>query len=173
VRIPLSLLACMLAAALPAAATADMPPDPATPPAPLFLAEADAVPTSEGHATLAWEMPGDAQRGVPDLTFELQQSTEPGFPSPRLRYAGPDWALFVSGLREGETYFRVRARDANGTVGPWSQPITVDVAYPGRGQVLLLLAVGCVVFVATTAAIVAGRLSDREPPPGREREAHG
>jgi hypothetical protein len=138
------------------------------PPAPSFLG-AELQSTSEGHATLSWTLPAESGPEGTELRFELEQSNDPAFTNHRLRYEGPGRSVFVSGLLEGRTYYRVRSRSSGAVPGPWSDPLVVEVSYPGRGQVLLLLAVGCVVFVCTAAAIVTGRLRYRPRSPAGKR----
>jgi hypothetical protein len=125
--------------------------------APRFTAEDD-VAASEGHATLAWTV--DAKPGN-DLVFELQQSRSRDFSNHRVVHDGVEDAYFVSGLREGATYFRVRAVRSDAGAGPWSETLVVRVEYPGRGQVVVLLAAGFVVLAATVAAVVFGFLRSR------------
>lgn len=120
----------------------------------------DEITTNEGHATIQWSLPGasDSTEGV---VFALQQARDPDFQDQRLRHRGPGQSFFVSGLREGLTYFRVRASRSE-AIGPWSDPLVVEVDYPGRGSVILLLAIGCLVFAATVVAIVAGWARHRD-----------
>jgi hypothetical protein len=115
------------------------------------------VTADEGHVTMQWELTEAVEQGSLGLTFELEQSDEPGFEDHRLRHRGAERSFFVSGLREGQTYFRVRAI-AGGVAGPWSDTLAVEVAYPGRGRVIGLVIVGCLVFVATVVTIVLGWL---------------
>jgi hypothetical protein len=115
----------------------------------------EVVSAEEGHTTLRWILPGLGERGAP-VTFELEQSQHPDFANHSLRYAGSERAFFVSGLREGRTYFRVRALRAGAPPGDWSGPLVVDVDYPDPVQVTVLLSVGCLVLLATVAAIALG-----------------
>jgi hypothetical protein len=121
---------------------------------PVFETE-QVLPADEGHATLNWSM-SDGSDAADGLVYQLQQSREPAFGNHSLRHEGPESAIFVSGLRDGTTYFRVRAVQQGTPPGPWSETLEVEVDYPTRGHVLLLLSIGSVVFVATVIAIVAG-----------------
>jgi hypothetical protein len=133
------------------------PPGPPLP-APSFT-DGTAISTNEGHATLSWSL--DDEPALPgDVSFEVQQSRDAGFRNHRVLHQGPERSLFVSGLNDGSTYFRVRAIRGAAT-GPWSEPLVVEVDYPGRGQVFLLLGVGCLVFLATVASIATGWMRDR------------
>jgi hypothetical protein len=110
------------------------------------------VATSEGHATLSWAA---RESGGPARTFELQYSDRSDFDTARTWYRGPDRASFVSGLPEGETWFRVRALEDE-LAGPFSEPIAVEVRYASDAVVARLMALGAVVFLATVATVVIG-----------------
>ncbi len=118
---------------------------------------------SEGVINLAWEVSGDRQPAL----FELQESSAAAFSEAetRLRYRGPDRGSVVSGMREGSHYFRVRAVEADGTVGGWSEPVHVEARYISREKVVWLLSLGGVVFVATLTTLIAGHLRSD---PGKE-----
>jgi hypothetical protein len=117
--------------------------------------EPDGKPVSadEGHATLSWTV---ADRDDEDWRFEVQQSFDEGFDNAEIRNPGGDRSMFVSGLPDGTNYFRIRAVGAHGATGNWSEPLLVVVDYPGRGLVLTLFGMGCLVFVATVVAVLAG-----------------
>lgn len=103
---------------------------------------------------LAWTAEGA-------LSFELQEEV-PGAPGEFApRYTGPDASTVRSGLIEGTHRFRVRALDAEGAAGPWSEPLTVEVRYMDRGRVRLLLVLGAIVVLMTIGAIVHGHLTHR------------
>ena len=70
-------------------------PDPATP-----ADISPAIETYEGYAQLTWQ-PATAPDGA--LSFELQQSRDSQFSSPRIIYRGRDLASLVSGLPDGPT----------------------------------------------------------------------
>jgi hypothetical protein len=132
----------------------------APPPAKPRFGETEVVSTNEGHATLSWTLPSRGHLNS-NSDFQLQQSRDPGFANHRVRHMGPERSFFVSGLRGGRTYFRVRAVVDGSPPGPWSDTLVVDVEYPGNRQVVLLLAVGCVVLATTAAAILTGWARNR------------
>lgn len=112
--------------------------------------------TDEGKAALAWEMEGVKPReNEVAVEFELQEAPTAKFENPEVRYQGPDAATYVSGLPEGDFFYRVRAIQ-DGLTGPWSKPITVRVKYVRFDLVLTLLASGAVVFVATVLTVSLG-----------------
>lgn len=120
--------------------------------------DGDRVSTNEGHATIHWELPGGVEGAAPEATFELQQSADPSFSDGHRRHRGPGRAFFVSGLKDGRTYFRVRTVSDGSATGPWSDALVVEVDYPDRGRVVLFLVIGSLVFLGTCAAIVSGWL---------------
>jgi hypothetical protein len=111
------------------------------------------VTTKEGHATLSWKV--DETNGGP-WAFEIQQSFDGDFANAEIRDPGRDQSMFVSGLPDGTNYFRIRAIGAGGATGDWSEPLHVVVNYHGRGLVVTLLSVGCLVFLATVVVVLAG-----------------
>ena len=154
---PFVALAAWCALAVPAAAVAAAPALPAprltTPPAG-GVAEAP-----EGHLLAAWE-PVDAGTGgaggsSPALRYEIEIGRDPGFERSRTIDVGHDTATMLSGLRDGETWLRVRAlRD--GAAGPWSEPGTVRVDYPDLSLVRNLFVLGALTGAFLLAAIVLG-----------------
>lgn len=108
---------------------------------------------NEGWLTLDWEVVG--RERPQNAVFEVQQSLDASFSDPVLRYRGPDGATFLSGLPEGDFYYRVRlVRDKS--VGPWSAPLDVRVTYVDRGLVWLLMTAGLIAFLATSGALLLG-----------------
>ena len=156
----LSTAACALLVGLVSLTAIQADPQRSTLPAPSFL-DGAVVSTNEGHATLRWSL-GKDRPASGNVSFEVQQSRDAGFRNHRVLHEGPERSLFVSGLNDGSTYFRVRAIRETGPPGPWSDPLVVEVDYPGRGQVFLLLGVGCLVFLATVAAITTGWIRGRQ-----------
>ncbi len=112
---------------------------------------------NEGHLRLSWKPEGE----VPDLSFELERSLHADFREAALRKVGADRASYISGLREGENYFRVRAVTPAGEAGPWSEALVVRVDYPSRRQVFVLMTVGAVLLIATVVLILTGHARRR------------
>jgi hypothetical protein len=90
--------------------------------------ETRGIGANEGHVQLAWEpAPGSDADGVV-WHYELQESMVPDFSDDvLLRYAGPQQATFVSGLADGQHYFRLRQRPEGEEQGwsSWSEPLEV------------------------------------------------
>ena len=85
------------------------------------------ITSQTGYFRIAWSPADPAQRpsegGAEKVLFELQQGTDSLFTTTRLRYQGPDQASFLSGLRDGAFFFRVRAvRGAE--LSAWSPVLT-------------------------------------------------
>ena len=95
--------------------------------------------------------------------FELEQSTSPEFPSATVRYQGPNQTSVLTGLAEGDYYFRVRAYDDRDTPGAWSEPLHVQVAFMPRWQVLSWVVAGFTVVAITVVAILYGHFRREEP----------
>lgn len=93
---------------------------------------------------------------------ELQHDSTAGFTDPVLRYAGADAGSVVTGLPDGAHYFRIRAVDADGRAGPWSEPFEVSIAYMQREKVVRLLAIGGFIVLATVGAILVGQFRRTE-----------
>lgn len=101
-------------------------------------------PSDNGVVTLEWEASGSE--------VEVEQSIAADFQNPRLVYRGPQTASVVTGLREGEYYFRIRHAGET----EWSPALAVRVEYISRERLFVLLSLGGVVVVATIGAIFAG-----------------
>lgn len=99
--------------------------------------------------------PADASASA-DVSFQLQTSRAADFAEGTMLYEGPDRGTVVTGLPEGDYFYRVREMSASGVASEWSSPLTVRVDYPGRGGVTLLMGLGLVVFLATLTAIAMG-----------------
>lgn len=107
------------------------------------------------YLTLKWEIAEDEAAEEP-VYSHLQVATSPAFSDPSDQYRGPDRATFVSGLAEGEYYFRVRAVAEEGATGEWSEPVQVTVQYDSLAQAFLLFGIGAVVSIATVVLVVTG-----------------
>lgn len=89
--------------------------------------------------------------------FELQQGLTRNFSSAQTVYSGRDQGTYISGLPNGDFFYRVRAvgpRDM--PTGPWSSPIRRTVDHPSLAFALSLMGVGAGVFLATIVMIARG-----------------
>ncbi len=92
---------------------------------------------------LAWQPTAESAEYEVEYSGQNRQAV--------LQYRGPDLACFVTGLEEGEHYFRVRQSG-----GTWSEPVAVTVKFPPLSQVLIGLVSGALLLIITVAAIVIG-----------------
>jgi hypothetical protein len=120
-------------------------------PVPVFNLPADN--TSEaGHIKLVWDIAGTQPEA---FIYELQHASDSSFLHPESAYEGPDKATFISGLPDGQYYYRVRAK-VDGEVSDWSAPIAVQVQHHSLALALSLAGVGVVVFLMTVGVVVVG-----------------
>jgi len=112
--------------------------------------------TDAGVIDLRWEDPayGDS---VPDGTeFELQQSVTQDFADPAIRHKGPESSAVLSGLPQGEHYFRVREVGSE----EWSETLPVAVEYVSEGKLWSLFTTGFIVAALTIGAIIVGYVTN-------------
>ena len=143
--------------------------------------KADARTSATGYYTLSWDAPdtptGDSISAV--TLFELQVRTDADVWRPQ--YTGPDRATTITGMPDGRYVYRVRvwrppqppARDPAaarhlarssgreedfraGLASAWSIERTVDVRHYGLVRVVIILAVGACVFLATLVLVITG-----------------
>lgn len=110
--------------------------------------------TSSGSLKLIWLIP-DSILSLKEHIFELQQSEDPEFRDVMTRYKGSDLATYISGLRSGNFYYRVRLVDDDLT-SDWSKPIVVTVEHHSLRLAFILFGIGAVVFLSTVAVVVHG-----------------
>jgi len=110
--------------------------------------------SEEGKVALQWSRSESAPET--NVEFQLQQSDTAGFSDPKTLYEGPDRGTVVTGLPEGEYFYRVRAVERARSNSPWSGTLTVKVQYPDRKTVAALMILGMGVFIGTVTAIVVG-----------------
>lgn len=120
---------------------------------PIFLSETS-QDTASGHVQLEW----GAETTKPEtLLFELQRSETPTFANPVTLYQGPDTGTFLSGLPDGDYYFRLRSQTAEGNArSAWSPPLRVTVQHHAMALAMGLFVLGGVVFLSTVTVLVRG-----------------
>lgn len=120
--------------------------------APRFTVASSLVMAS-GSFSLKWTYPDSPTWGQ----FELQQGTGKDFSTAEMIYSGPDQGTYVSGLPNGEFFYRVRAVDPQETkMGQWSSTIQRTVKHPSLEFALGLMGVGATVFLSTIGMIAMG-----------------
>jgi hypothetical protein len=109
--------------------------------------EADTGLATAGYYQLRWTA------DTPEVEIE---ETGGDAQTTTLIYKGPDRAMLLSGLADGERTYRAGEIGADGRVTAWSAPVTVTVAHHPLGRALSFFAVGAIVFFATLTLIVRG-----------------
>ena len=123
---------------------------------------APGVLTTEGDAgagavRVAWSLAPSSGAASSDgaltgepVEFELQHAPTARFAAPMTRYRGPQRATVLTGLRDGEHWFRFRVLgDAPRAPGPWSEPVRFTVRHHSIATATTLFGLGAVVFAAT------------------------
>ena len=159
-RLSLGHAALCLTAAIGASAlipSAAGQPSPATPPAADFDfsggdAETRRLVSGElgaGHFSLAWQ--GDAD----DAIFIVQRSPDADFESAVVCFEGAQRRAHLSGLEDGEHYFRVAAKASpDAEWAEWSEPATLTVAHHDLGVAFAFASVGAVLFLSIVAFVI-------------------
>jgi hypothetical protein len=107
-----------------------------------FTLDSKEIESSNGYVKLEWEAETNA-------IFELQQALSNTFSDTKRIYLGHDSASFISGLKDGTYYFRVRS---NG--GKWSEKLVVRVKHQSLSLAFLLFNIGAIVFILTAWVII-------------------
>ncbi len=123
-----------------------------------FAAEVDFVgdltqETTTGYSLLKWKLHENATEM--QKQFVLQQSNSPQFNNAKTIYKGPDMASFVSGLPNGDYFYRVGI-NKDGGVTNWSKGLHLEVKHHSRNLAMLLFFLGTIIFISTVAVIIVG-----------------
>jgi len=109
-----------------------------------------------GYFTLHWK----GAESSPEQTFLLQQSTLADFSSAHILYHGSDSSRVISGLGDGQYYYRVRATLAD-TSSEWSRPVLVQVKHHSLTEALIFFIAGAIVFVFTLIFLISSSRRNR------------
>ena len=115
--------------------------------APEFVLGLSPEQSSNGVARLSWQMPAPQE-------VWLQQSADAQFNEPRLIYRGGDSASTLSGLPDGEYFYRL-----GGLVDGeqrWGEPVRLVVEHHSMAEAWTYFAIGLVVFLATALLVFGG-----------------
>ncbi len=128
-----------------------------TPEAPRFDNASGEVSAS-GYFKLTWQWDGEISGKA--YHFELQQADNKNFDNAISLYTGPDFATFISGLKNGDYYYRISVslEDSNFR-SEWSEPLLVTIKHHPLQLAYGLFAMGAVVFLATVGIVVRGSRS--------------
>ncbi len=122
-------------------------------PAPVFKIP-ESNNSSSGNLKILWKV--DKKKIKSDkIKYELQQSSDEHFSAAKKIYEGADRATYISGLRNGIYYYRVRAF-IDGQFGDWSKPASLKVKHHSLKLALILFFVGAMVFTATAWLVIRG-----------------
>ncbi len=124
-------------------------------PAPVFQNKPTELSES-GYIKLSWELDG-TNTSANNFIFELQRSAHQDFEQSAQTYRGPDYATFISGLPDGDYYYRARTIAIDGAQeSDWSAPVLVQVKHHSLSLALLLCGIGAAVFLITVGIVVQG-----------------
>jgi hypothetical protein len=101
--------------------------------------------SNDGRVKLIWGSTGD------NYQYLIQQATDSEFNQVKVIYEGPDRASFVSGLKTGTYYYRVKTKQ-----GHWSETLVVEVKHHSLSLALSLFGMGALVFLLTVLVVVRG-----------------
>lgn len=128
---------------------------PADLPAPLFENPAQSQ-SDAGHIKLRWRLGESLSASkVQGVRFELQTAPDVSFHTAKNVYTGTDRATFISGLRDGRYYYRVRSLWGDRR-SAWSAPVVVTVRHHSMNFAWTLFTLGLLVFAATVGVIAHG-----------------
>jgi hypothetical protein len=102
------------------------------------------IEASSGYLKLKWTDNNDT-------VYILQQSNSRNFEESLTIYRGPDQASFVSGLGNGDYYYRFRPVNGN-----WSETLHVRVEHQSLRLAFTLFFLGGFVFLLTAFVILHG-----------------
>ncbi len=91
-----------------------------------------------------------------DSRFQLQWATHDDFSDADDYYRGPDLATYISGLANGNYYFRLREVRSGGPLSDWSGPVKVIVEHHSLHLAFTLFGIGGLVFVLTLLVVLRG-----------------
>ncbi len=122
--------------------------------APKVRFEEDSLFTQSGHVKLVWEV-DEADEEVL-WEFEVQSDSTADFTAPRKLYRGPDGATFISGLPDGEYFYRIRVVGPEvDAPGAWGQAY-VSVTHHSLSLALTIAGIGSIVFLLTVIVVLRG-----------------
>jgi hypothetical protein len=114
-----------------------------------LVLSASSAYSNDGKATISWRSPAEAY-------VNIQQDHAKEFDTPSTLYRGKDSATVVTGLIDGDYYFRGRLEYADGRRSNWSQPLNIRVEHHSLARAFGFFSVGLVVFLATLLLIILG-----------------
>jgi hypothetical protein len=105
--------------------------------------------STDGVAQLTWESPGDAE-------VTLQSSMNRDFARPKILYVGRDGATTLTGLSDGDYFYRVGIDSGKADGTQWSDVVHLEVRHHPMSRAWLFFSVGVLVFAGVLIMVVAG-----------------
>lgn len=102
----------------------------------------------EGHTKLEWLVDDDSA----DLFFIVEQSTDSSFNNSKIIYSGRDRATYISGLKNGTYFFRIKIEGNDS----WADPVRLIVEHHDLKTAYILSVIGLTVFLATAVVLITG-----------------
>ena len=97
--------------------------------------------------------------------YELQEADNAAFTQPTTIYRDPDQGALISGQRNGQYFYRVRALSRGQPVSAWSPLVFVTVRHHSLTRAFAFFAAGAAMFLATLVLIKLGaRQSQKKKP---------
>lgn len=125
-------------------------------PSPSFITKSY-VEISAGYLTLEWTSLES------EVAYEVQKAEKDTFLDASMIYRGENDKLFISGLKNGKYYYRIRAVTEGGKTSGWSKPLTLRVTHHSSGRAAILFLLGFLVFTAIVLVIIKGnKLTEKE-----------
>ena len=118
--------------------------------------------TNSGSIKLTWHSSGSEEHATKAL-FELQRATQADFSDANKYYRGPDRATYISGLADGNYYFRLRDVTKTKAVSGWSTPVKVVVEHHSLSLAFTLFGIGGFVFALTVLVVLRGAAHTADP----------
>ena len=111
--------------------------------------ELDPALSHDGVARLTWDVPDTA-------SITLQQAPGIAFDQPTILYRGRDSGTTLTGLADGEYFYRIGIHSDQSGDAQWSAPVRLEVSHHPLSRAWTFFAVGVVVFVATLGLVFLG-----------------
>jgi hypothetical protein len=108
-----------------------------------------AQPLTAGHFSLAWV--SDLDGGF----FRVESSPSEDFAGAVVYYEGPQRQAYISGLEEGEHYFRIAAKtEKDADWSDWSDSASLTVSHHDLGVAFVFAGIGAVLFGCIVAFVI-------------------
>lgn len=110
--------------------------------------------TNTGYTQLTWGIPSLDSTKSP-AEYELQRAKNQSFDDAQTIYRGPNHSIFISGLNDGQYYYRVRRLNTSLTEN-WSETLELKVSHQSLTTSLVLFFLGLLSFMAIVFTIIKG-----------------